>query len=416
MLTLFIILAVSTSCVSNNGTNIFTKELIANNFETLTDQSTYLRLKDISANKVTKKILNVSYNTFDVEKTSRGLFTLSVDQSSSNYYLSFFDTEINKVWDYKFAIVSSPIALVTDEYILIHTRQELIAIDYSGKELWSIENFQQRFITTSYFLDNNGGLFMLGLDYNTNEHTCMLYHISNTGEVLSCNPYDKAGNISPLQVFNDSNNDYWLLGTRKGGPDIRFLAHLDSDLNVDKKFELKQNQYPNVMLMPENDNIILYGQAYKDNPWTEYGFIYEIDCDCNQLAYKTFDTVPTSIIQMKDGRRIVSLYDRGNGMKDLVKIFDDDWNEIQNVNIQYCGTKLYNCDDGGFVITGFRLAPSQPYGALFRNCVQPKMDTIYERYDSDGNLICRETFFAEKSVDGNGYFILVADDGTLYLM
>lgn len=416
VLTFIMIFASLTSCICKKSTNVSEKEATKCSFDTLPNQSNYLRLEDISAKKVVKKDLKVTGETINAEKTSRGLFTLSIDQDSGNSYLSFFNTENDKLWDYKFDTVIDQIKLTTDEYVLIHTRQGLLAIDYNGKESWSGEKFQEDFRDTAYFSDNNGGVFVLGQDDSTSEHACMLYRISGTGEVLSCKPYDRAGNISPIQVFNGLNNDYWLLGTSNGGTDIRFLAHLDSELNVDKKFNLKENQYPNVMLIPEQNSIILYGQAYKDNFKTEYGFIYVIGLNCSQKAYKTFDTLPRSVIQMKDGRWIVSLSDRGNTMKDLVKVFDADWNEIKSVNIFYAFTELYVSDDGGFIITGLRLAPGQGYQALSTDIVRPKMDTIYERYDSDGRLIYRETFFAEKSVYGNGYFSQVFYDGTLYLM
>lgn len=209
-----------------------------------------------------------------------------------------------------------------------------------------------------------------------------------------------------LSSFHGFDSEHWTLGEG-------FLGYMNSEYEVVKQFDFLADQYPDAAFYPDDNSILLYGQAYKDS--VEYGFVYEIDYDMNLKKYIEFENcVPRSVTKLGDGKWLISCYDRTNIERDSVKLFDSDWKETA-IDIKYGFTKVFPQDNGGFAIVGRRLAPGQPEGALYMGSVRPKLDLVFELYDENHKLESRRTYPAENSNSGYGYTAYVDELGKIYL-
>jgi len=378
-------------------------------------------LPDISKDNVVEKRIDINSIDINSEVYSfqkfNDVFLIQYQKKNSpQSFLCVLDGDCNPVMDYPISSSMKSLHSLGDEGVFIltaggYTDNGCAHLDKDGRILWRMEERDGSFGVDAAFSDHEGGVYLFG---NDDDHQCILFHIDRQGQIISREPFEKIENLSVTSGWPGIDGGYWLLGTRT--TDKSLLFHLDSDFNVEKIFEVLENQYPHVVFFPEDDRIFLFGQAYKSDPWTEYGFVYEIDYTMNQKNYLEFDDcVPRRIIRLKDGRWLVSCYDRENVAKDVVMLFNADWKEVSTINIEYMYADLFALDDGGFAITGSRLSPGQSYESLSMSIVRPTLDLVYERFDAEGKVISRKTYSAEDSNSGYGSRAFVDTNGTLFL-
>ncbi|MDR1465647.1 MAG: hypothetical protein LBJ11_10180 [Oscillospiraceae bacterium] len=287
------------------------------------------------------------------------------------------------------------------------------------EDLAAINGFSN-FSVSAIASDHRGGLLLLGHSYDTEKAVPLvgtLCRVAANGQVLGFEPFAPVPDSLLLEGWPGTEEDYWVIGSANDGhaDAYRYLAHLDKNLQVIGTFALQESQYPWVCFLPEADRIVLYCQCYHYGE--EYGAIYALDTQLNQLAYLEFpDDVPSSVARLRDGRWVVTFFRRSSeGIRDCVRIYDAAWNQIRSID-EIGFTEVTALDDGGFALIGSRLSPGQPSGALYINSVQPKMDLIYHRYDTAGELVRSEIFAARDSRSGYGYAIARVDEqGTLGL-
>ena len=377
-------------------------------------------LPDISPTNIEEQQAAIPGETNSLKKWGDGfLLQYHKDRGES---LCFFDETLSLVWEHEIRRTSESVYLFGDDAIFILIAKDgglgFARLDKSGSVLWETAKIDVLTDLIAAFPDQSGGAYLFGTDYNNQQFT--RYHIDRNGQIVTQEPFEIMGNVSALQGWFSDDGGYWLLGISGGiygNTDKRFLSRMDMDFNVINTFELLESQYPIIVFLPEDNRILLYGQAYKnDSSRAEYGFIYEFDYNMNQKKYLEFDDcVPNSVIRLKDGRWIVSCYDRENIAKDIVKIFDKDWKEVSDISIEYAVVQLFALDDGGFAIAGSRLSPGQPYGTLFLSSVRPTLDLVYECYDAECKLTSRKTYSAQDSNSGYGYCAYVDKNGKIYL-
>ena len=378
------------------------------------ERDDFTPLSDISHKKVDEKHVRVSGEVYSLQKSGNGFLLQYSTQNPNKHYLCFQDENNNVIWEHEISSTVDSLHLLGDDGTFIRTNDGFVCLDKNGPALWQIERFDDYFNMNAVFSDHAGGVYLLGRDLNT-DYQCTVYHIDRNGQIVSCEPFEKIENLYALFSWPGVDGGYWLSGTRSTA-DKPFLSKMDVNFNVIKTFEFLERQYPTIDFLPEDNRIILYGQAYTTDSHKEYGFVYEIDYNMNQKKYIEFDDyVPRSVIKLKDNRWLVSCYDREKATVDIVKLFNAEWEEISTIKIEYSFTTLFALDDGGFAIAGSRLLPGQPDGALFMNSVRPKLDLIYERYNANTKLLCRKTYSAKNSNSGYGYHSFVDDNGKIYL-
>lgn len=390
-------------CISFTSCSNTTPEQAAS-VNTLPNQDNYARLNDISPAKIPERKLDVTGEIRDVQFADFGFLVSSANNPVKNVqHIAFFDSNYRKIWEVQASLTFDRIKLFTKELTVIDTGEKLVAYNYKGDNLWTADSFGD--MASAYFPDHHGGVFALVPDYTRTPSACMQCHVSNTGKLEETKTYEGIDDFAPLRSYI-VNEEKWLCGELRTNK--RFLAKLSDDLRVEQIFTLKEGQYPNVAFDDEKEHIFLFGQAYEDD--REYGFIYILDTDCKQKAYQTFDLVPCSLVVLKSEEVAVSFYDRSNMIKSHLKIFNTDLKEIKTISIDFGFTELFRCDDGGFVVSGGRLSPGQPYSALVTNSVQPDIDWIVERYSSKKALLSRKNYLAK-----NSYNYFVTDNGTVLI-
>jgi len=368
-----------------------------------TDAKTFPTLPDISPKKVDAQQINFQGDF--LQKFNGGYLFEYSKQYPVESYLAFLDAGYNLVWEHEINPTIGSLHPFEDEGIFVHTYGGYSYLNKNGSVAWKIEKLDDFFEVA--LSDHEGGVYLFGRK--------MVYHINHQGQIKSQEQFKGIENLSALNGWSGVDGGYWLLGEKADiGINKRFLSYLDADLNVKNTVELLEGQYPTVAFYPENNKILLYGQAYKNDK--EYGFVYEVDYNLKQKKYFEFDDcVPHNIVKLKDGRWLVSSYTRENVAVDVIKLFNEDWKDVSTVHIEYAFTSLYALDDGGFAIAGGRLSPGQPYVSLFVSSRPPKIDLIYERYDEKYNLKCRKTFSSQNSSSGYGYSSYVDTSGKIYL-
>ena len=373
----------------------------------------------MSCNATDENTFDIPGNVFSVEKRDNGFFVQYQKQDSNYTYVCFLNESGNIAWEHNISAASDSWNLLKNEDSFVRTADGLkdngfALLDKNGSLKWKIEKIDGYSDLNVAFSDNAGGVYLFGTNYNANGQST-LFHIDRNGSIVSQKPFAKNENISVLQGWYITDNERWILGERTD-TNTRFLSCINADFNAIKTFELSKGQYPAVDFFPKEERILLYGQAYKNDSETEYGFVYEIDYHMNQKKYLEFnDCVSQSIIKLKDGRWLVSAYDRKKFTKDVVKLFSADWEETAALPVNYAFTRLFAMDDGGFAITGSSLSPGQPDEALYISSVRPKLDLVYERYDAQSNLTSRKTYTAQNSNSGYGYYAFVDKNGRIFL-
>jgi len=345
-----------------------------------------------------------------------GFLAQSYVQPDGPAVISMLDSEGQALWTCEVEGYSEGIIPVGGDQILLKgMRREYTALDGDGNELWRRQVGDDHYVSSQVYLpDHAGGVYFFGRDTHTDQ--CQRLHISAAGEVRGPEPYTEIPNCSVLSGWAGEDGEYWLEVISGGSDEPRRVVRMDEALRPLARFELKKNQYPQVVFYPETNQIVLYGQAYRgsgvDGDWHEYGFLYEIDDDCKQVHYESFEgMVPGSVARLKDGRWVVSFYTRENAAIAPVYLYSADWKQKTEININYGFTGITALDDGGFVILGAELAAGQPEAYLFMSSVRPKMDVIYSRYSAAGELLCEKTFYAGDSKSGYGVYVLVDAPG-----
>jgi|GEM_PF-5888444 len=366
-------------------------------------------LPDISPKEVEEKQVQVPGEVYSLQKYNDGLLLQyqKPEQNLTECCLGFWNENGTILWEWEISPTFDSLHLFGEEGIFLRTNSGFSFLNQDGSLLWEIEKFDGYMEMNVALPDHAGGVYLLGRD--------TVYHIDRHGQLATREPFEDMENLSALSGWPGADSGYWILGTRSDR-DERFLAHVGADFRVIQTFELFEQQYPTVVFLPEENWILLYGQAYTVDSHKEYGFLYEIDYDCNQKQYMEFGRyVPRSAIRLKDGRWLVSSSNRAR-VADRVTLFSSDWKKSSTVPVKYWGTELFALDDGGFAIVGDRLSPGQPYEALFMSSfTRHQVDLVYERFNAAGKLTCRKTYSAESSNSGYGYRSFVDKDGKLFL-
>ena len=129
------------------------------------------------------------------------------------------------------------------------------------------------------------------------------------------------------------------------------------------------------------------------------------------MAYKTFAIVPSDLVEFGNGQIMVGFYDRANVVKDHVKVFDAALEEIETIPIEYGFIRLFEQEDG-IAISGIRLSPGQSDDVLYTDIIQPKFDTVVEKYNYNYQRLSRKSYFSEDSKTGyGGYNRFITEDG-----
>ena len=340
-----------------------------------------------------------------------GYLAQSYAQPDWPSYVSLLDSEGRALWKYEIEGDDWDALPLSDDLILLKgMKREFTALDSEGRELWS-QQIGDDYSRPEVFLPGqDGGVYIFGCGMGAPYADSLLWHITTDGEVRGPAPYTEIPDCSVLDSWVGEDGDCWLVGST-AGDQWRFVVRLDENLHPVARFDLQPNQYLSEGFYPTTDPILLYGQAYRgsgaEGDWQEYGFLYEIDNDCNLLHSETFEgMVPNSAAKLKDGRWMVSFYTRENAALAPVYLYSADWKRKTEIKIDYAFTSITALDDGGFVILGAKLAAGQPYAALFISSVRPKMDTIYSRYNAAGELLREKTFYAKDSKSGYGVYAL----------
>ena len=341
-----------------------------------------------------------------------GYLAQSYDPQDETAAISLLDSEGQTLWTYQVDGHSEGMIPVGDSLILLKgMKREYTALDGEGRELWRRQVGDDYSIPEVFLPDNEGGVYALGRGMGLSYANYLRWHISAAGEVHGPEPYTIVPGCSALDNWVGEDGSNWVVCST-AGDQWRFVARLDENLHPVARFDLQPNQYLFEGFYPTSDPILLYGQAYRgsgaEGDWQEYGFLYEINEDCNLLHKETFEgRVPNSAAKLKDSRWIVSFYTRENVATAPVYLYSADWKQETEIPIDYGFASVTALEDGGFVIVGAKLAAGQPEAYLSMGSVRPKMDTIYSRFNAAGELLCDKIFYAKDSKSGYGVYVLV---------
>jgi len=341
-----------------------------------------------------------------------GYIAQSYDPQDESAALSLLDSEGQVLWTYKIEGHSEGVIPVDNDLILLKgMKREFTALDANGHVLWSRQVGSDSYVSSQVYLpDHAGGVYFFGRD--TRSDQCQRWHVTASGEIQGPKPYTEIPDCEVLSGWVGEDDEYWLEGISGGSDEPRWVVRLDENLRLLARFELKKNQYPHPAFFSEANRILLFGQAYRgsnaNGDWQEYGCLYEIDYDCKQLHYKTFEgRVPSSVARLKDGRWAVGFYTREADARVPVYLYSADWKQETEVRVDYGFAGITALDDGGFAVIGGRLAS----GSWFVNSQVPKVDRIYSRYSAAGELLFEKTFYAKDSKSGYGMCVLATPSG-----
>lgn len=349
------------------------------------------RLPDVRPQEIQEKRIAASGEIRHVLFEDFGFLAYSYDGQAS--HVAFFDWDYEKLWEEETDGRYQPVGLFSEELTLVRTKQGLAAYNGEGNRLWTSTAPVDLTGEWAAFPDGEGGARILSS--GSPGENCELYHVSWAGG-WEMGRYSGISAMTPLQSYVASGK-YWLYGTRDKDA-YRFIARLSADLEVECLFKLEPRQYPDALFYPDGSGLLLYGQAY-DEQFEEYGFMYRLTQEGEQLAYAAFESVPSSAALLEDGRIAASFYYR-DGSWDTVKILDEGLQEVGDLPTGgYTSARLFPCGDQ-LIVTGMRPSPEQfdresdwAKRELAAEAVFPtRRDTVVEIYNSRLRLLSRKTY------------------------
>ncbi len=370
------------------------------------NQDSYRRLNDIAPAKITEKNLDLTGEIDSVTYADFG-YLITTSEDKDKKFISFYDNNNTFIW--KSEVLRDNAVLLTKDLTVLLTDNGFTAFEYNGNEKWSYKGLSDSSDDMACNPDGNGGAYFLKKDIVDGRNTCIQYHISNTGELVDSTTYEDMPDLTPYKSYVTGEQN-WLYGFSENSGQ-RYFLNLSDTLSVKKSFQIKKDEYPDIKFDGNKNRLFLFGQGYDDEN-NEYGFIYILDLNLNVIAYKTYPVVPFDILTLDNGNIIVSFYDRQNTIRNQVKILSSDLSEQQSISIAFSYARLFS-DSNGIIITGYRLAPGQPYESMAISYIQAKLDTVIEKYSFDFELYSRKTYFAENNKDSTLHSQFVTKDGCL---
>lgn len=289
-----------------------------------------------------------------------------------------------------------------------------MALGQNGEPLWNAE-LSPVHEYTGFFPDHAGGVYVLEswvLRWEESaEPPKILWHISAEGEVQGPESFPLIPrNAAASNGWMGEDGSYWLLVSGLEGES--WLMRLDENFQVLARLDLRRGQELLCWQNLANNRTLLFSKSVGLDPCS---FVYVIDNDCNLLHYETIvEQGIHSATMLRDGQCVVSFSTNRDAMHSKVWIYSADWERKNEINVDYRTDFVTALEDGGFAVVGERLAPGQRRHEYLM--LDGTKDTVYSRYDAEGNLLCRKTFFAEDSADGYGFSAFATRSGQVMLL
>ena len=229
--------------------------------------------------------------------------------------------------------------------------------------------------------------------------------------------YDAQSDQSAREIIEVSSGGYLIAAMNEKtsiDTDVYILrTNVLGDTIWTKSFGGNLSEYPNMVLETNGGNFLIVGYTYSFGSGNKDIWLIKIDLNGNLIWTKTYggsgDDEGKDIIKTSDGNYILTgrSNSSGNQYYDalLIKIDSDGnilWQNNYGGNQYETSRSVWQCQDGGFLITGQTLSFGTVNG-----------DVYLVKTDSVGNFLWSKTYGGNFIDDGN--VVIENNDGTIMI-